>query len=202
MLTLHFAPKSRALRAAWMLEELGLDYTLVRYDLTDPALRSPAYRALHPMGRVPLLEDGGVRVMESGAILEYLSARHGGGRLRPAVESAAFPAYLQWLHYAEGMLMPPVNAYMVETFFLPPERQSEEHAGRAKRLLGRMLSPVEAALSEAAYLAGAFSMADIMTGSAVMSAQMVGVPFDDLPHLRAYVARLQGRAAYQVAAAL
>ncbi|WP_415402930.1 glutathione S-transferase family protein [Tateyamaria sp. SN3-11] len=202
MLKLYFAPKSRAVRAAWMLEELGLEYELISYALGDPAMRGPEFRAIHPMGRVPVLEDGDVRVMESGAILEYLITRHGDGRFRPAADSADYPAYLQWLHYAEGMLMPPVNSYMVETFFLPPERQSEVHAKRAKKLLGHMLGAVEDALEGRDYLAGDFSAADIMTGSAVMSARTIGLDFSDLPSLRAYIERLEARPAYQKAAAL
>ena len=202
MLKLYFAPKSRAVRAAWMLEELGLDYELISYALGDPAMRGPEFRTIHPMGRVPVLEDGDVRIMESGAILEYLIARHGDGRFRPAEDSAHYAAYLQWLHYAEGMLMPPVNSYMVETFFLPPERQSEVHAKRARKLLGQMLVAVDAALKDQEYLAGDFSAADIMTGSAAMSARTIGIDMSDMPHLSAYIARLEARPAYQTAAAL
>ncbi|WP_299626297.1 glutathione S-transferase family protein [uncultured Tateyamaria sp.] len=202
MLKLYFAPRSRALRVAWLLEELELDYDLVRYDLGDPAMRTPEFRAIHPMGRVPVLEDGDVRIMESGAILEYLLARHGKGRFRPAPDSIHFPTYLQWLHYAEGMIMPPINSYMVETFFLPPERQSEVHAKRAKKLLGQMLVAVDAALDGRDYLAGDFSGADIMTGSAVISAQGIGVDMEALSRLGAYVDRLRARKAYQKAAAM
>lgn len=202
MLKLYFAPRSRAVRVAWLLEEMGLDYALHSFDLGDPAMRAPDYRAVHPMGRVPVLEDGDVRIMESGAILEYLLTRHGDGRFRPAPDSVDFPAYLQWLHYAEGMIMPPINSYMVETFFLPPDRQSEVHAKRAKKLLGQMLVAVDAALDGRDYLAGDFSAADIMTGSAVISAKGIGVEMDAMPHLRAYVDRLTARPAYQKAAAL
>ncbi|MEM8692566.1 MAG: glutathione S-transferase family protein [Pseudomonadota bacterium] len=202
MLKLYFAANSRALRIAWMLEEIGLEYTLERFDLGHPDMRSDTFRSIHPMGRVPVLEDGNVRIFESGAILEYLLARHGDGRFRPAVESADFPAYLQWLHYAEGMIMPQVNAYMVETFFLPPDRRSEVHAKRAKKLLGQMIVPLEGVLSDADYLAGAFSAADVMTGSAVLSAQKIGVDMADMPALAAYATRLAARPAYQKANAL
>lgn len=202
MLKLYFARNSRAVRVAWMLEELGLDYELHSFALGDPAMRAPEFRALHPMGRVPVLEDGDVKIMESGAILEYLISRHGNGRFRPAPDSPDYPAYLQWLHYCEGMIMPPINSYMVETFFLPPERQSEVHAKRALKLLGQMMGAVDEALEGRDYLAGAFSAADIMTGSAVMSAQRIGVPLDDFPNLQAYVARLTARPALQKAESL
>ncbi|WP_299612826.1 glutathione S-transferase family protein [uncultured Tateyamaria sp.] len=203
MLKLYFAPKSRAVRAAWLLEEMGLEYELVSYTLGDPAMRSADFRAhVHPMGRVPVLVDGDVQIMESGAILEYLLMRHGDGWFRPAPNSVDFPAYLQWLHYAEGMLMPPINSYMVETFFLPPERQSEVHAKRAQKLLGQMLGAVDAALEGRDYLAGDFSAADIMTGSAAISAKGIGVDLADMPNLSAYIDRLEARPAYQTAASL
>ena len=197
MLKLHFAPRSRAVRIVWLFEELRLPYVLERYDLLGPDLRSPAYRAVHPMGRVPVLEDGDVRIFESGAIVEYVLARHAPGQLAPAPADPAFPAYLQWIHYAEGMIMPPINSYMVETLFLPPERQSEVHAKRAKKLLGHMLAGVDAALEDRDYLAGAFSAADIMTGSACLSALAIGVEMDGLAHLPDYLKRLEARPAYQ-----
>lgn len=202
MLKLYFAPKSRALRAAWLLEEMGLEYELQNFALGDPAMRAAEYRAIHPMGRVPALEDGDVTILESGAILEYLLTRHGDGRFRPAINSKDYPVYLQWLHYAEGMIMPPVNSYMVETFFLPPKRQSEVHAKRAKKLLGQMLVAVDTALEGKRYLAGEFSAADIMTGSAAMSAKTIGVDMAALRNLSAYIDRLATRPAYKRAAAL
>ena len=115
---LYFAPNTRAVRVAWLLEELALPYTLERFTLGDPEMRSDSYRTVHPMGRVPVLEDGEVRLFESGAILEYMLARHGGRRLRPAPDSVDFPAYLQWFHYSEGMIMPPINTLTVETILL------------------------------------------------------------------------------------
>ncbi|WP_299145346.1 glutathione S-transferase family protein [uncultured Tateyamaria sp.] len=202
MLKLYFAPGSRAVRVAWMLEEMGAAYELESYKLGDPAMRGADYRAIHPMGRVPVLEDGSVRIMESGAILEYLIARHGGEAFKPAADSPFFPDYLTWLHYAEGMLMPPVNSYMVETVFLPPDRQSVVHAKRAKKLLGQMLVAVDQALADRSFLAGTFSAADIMTGSAAMTAQTIGVDMSEMPHLRDYIDRLAQRPAYVKASSL
>lgn len=199
MLTLHYAPKSRATRIVWLLEELALPYDLVRYELGGPDMRTADFRQINPMGRVPVLEDGAVRLNESGAIVEYVLARHGGDALRPAPDEPNFPDYLQWLHYAEGMLMPPVNAFMVETFFLPPERQSAEHARRAKKLLGHMLRPLDAALQAQDYLAGPFTAADIMSGHAALAAKNIGVETGDYPALEAYLARLEARPAYQKA---
>mgnify|MGYP001801460161 FL=1 len=140
--------------------------------------------------------------MESGAILEYLITRHGAGRFRPAPDSVDYPAYLQWLHYAEGMLMPPINACVVEMFFVAADRKSEVHIARAKKLLDRMLMALIDELEGKEYLAGGFSAADVMTGSAAMSARDIGMDMSELPHLSAYIARLEARSAYQVAVAL
>lgn len=202
MLKLHFAPNSRATRVVWLFEELGLDYELVRYELAGAEMRTPEFRKMHPMGRVPILEDGSVTLYESAAILEYILARHGARALRPNPDDTEFPAYLQWLHYAEGMLMPPVNSYMVETVFLPPERRSEVHAKRALKLLGHMLRAVDTALVGREFLAGGFSAADIMTGSASITAANIGVDLGEMPELAAYVERLRARPAFQKAQAI
>ena len=199
---LYFAPGSRAVRIAWLLEELGLDYELERFELGGAAMRTPDYRSVHPMGRVPALQDGDTTLFESGAIVQYILARHGGGRLLPPVESPEFPQYLQWLHYCEGMIMPPMNMIVVETILLLPDRRSEVHAKRAVKLLGQMLTAVDQHMEGREYLAGAFSGADIMTGHAVVMADRFGADLSDKPALRAYVQRLLARPALQKALAL
>lgn len=199
---LYFAPKTRAVRVAWLMEELGLAYDLERFALGDPEMRAPAYRAVHPMGRVPVLEDGEARLFESGAIVEYLLQRIEGHHLRPEVNDPEFANYLQWFHYCEGMIMPQINILTVETILLPPERRTEVNVKRATKLLGQMLGPVNSHLAGRDYLAGGFSGADIMTGSAVISAKGIGIDFTDLPNLEPYVARLTARDAYQRAIAL
>lgn len=193
----HHAPNTRSVRVVWLLEELGLPYELERYALGDPAMRAPDYLKLHPMGRVPALQDGAVTIFESGAIVEYLLARHGGERLRPAVDAPEFPTYLQWLHYAEGMIMPPVNTIVVETILLPPERRNEENVSRATKLLGRMLSAVDAHMGGRNYLAGDFSGADIMTGHACTVARRLGADVSDKPNVDAYIERCNARPALQ-----
>lgn len=199
---IHHAPNSRSVRAVWLFEELGLPYELEVYKLGDPAMRSAEYLKKHPMGRVPSLEDGDVTIFESGAIVEYVLARYGEGRLRPPVGSQDFPAYLQWLHYSEGMLMPQVNLIMVETFFLPPERRNEENLARATKLLTRMLTAVEAHLGDGKqHLAGDFSGADIMTGHACIVSKRLNADLSDKPNVAAYVDRLTARPAYQRALA-
>ncbi|WP_417517374.1 glutathione S-transferase family protein [Minwuia sp.] len=196
---LYHAPNSRSVRIVWLLEELGLDYDLEVMKLGDKAFKSPEYRAKHPMSRVPLLEDGDVSIFESGAIVEYLVTKHGGGKMRPAPESEHFPAYLQWLHYAEGMLMPPVNTIMVETFFLPPERRNEENVKRATKMLGHMLGAVEKHMEGREFIAGDFSGADIMCGHACIVSGRLGGGLDGTPNVKAYTERLQARSAWKKA---
>jgi glutathione S-transferase len=198
---IYHAPNSRSVRIVWLFEELGLPYELERFTLGDPAMRSPEYRRVHPMGRVPALQDGDVTIHESGAIVEYVLAKYGNGRMAPAVTSPEFPAYLQWLHYAEGMLMPQVNVIVVETRFLPPEKRNPENLARATKLLTRMLDAVEAALAGREYLAGEFSGADIMTGHACVAAARLGADLSDKPNVAAYVERLKARPALQKALA-
>ena len=199
---LYFAPNTRAVRIAWLLEELGLDYELERFELGQKAMREPPYTDVHPAGRVPALQDGDVTIFESGAIVEYLIARHSGGRLRPAENSADFPAYLQWLHYCEGMIMPQVNVIMVETVFLPPDRKNEVNVKRATKLLNQMLSVLEMHMEGREFIAGEFSGADIMTGHAVIVSGRLGADMSDKPNLAAYAERLKARPALQKALSL
>jgi len=108
MLRLHHLNASRSKRTVWLLEELGLEYELVRHE-RDPKtnLAPDDFKTLHPFAKAPLLEDGDVRMIESGAIAQYILARYGEGRLSPPVDSPDFPEYLQWLHTAEGAALLP-----------------------------------------------------------------------------------------------
>lgn len=195
----YYAPNTRAVRVVWLLNELGIAYELERFALGHPAMRAPEYLGVHPLGRVPAIEDGGVTMFESGAIVQYLLARYGGGRLAPDPGSADFPAYLQWLHYAEGMIMPPINTIVVETVLLPEERRNQVNVDRATKLLARMLAAVDEALEGREFLAGGFSGADVMTGHSCCTAARFGVDLTALPNLAAYIDRLQARPALQAA---
>ncbi len=200
---LYYAQNTRAVRVAWLLEELGLDYELEKFELGQPEMRAPDYLKIHPLGRVPVLEDGDIRIFESGAIVQYILAVYGNGRLQPAVGTPEFASYLQWLHYCEGMIMPPINTLVVETILLPPERRTELNVKRATKLLNQMLMAVEHHMEGRAYLAGDFTAADIMTGHSVtVSRDMLGIDFSDKPNLNAYADRLLARPALQKARAL
>ncbi len=195
----YYAPNTRAVRTVWLLNELGIDHELVRFKLGSKEMRAPEYLAINPNGRVPTLEDGDVRISESTAIAQYIVARHGKGRLVPDVASREFPVYLQWLHYAEGMIMPPISTIVVETILLQPERRSEANAERALKLLNRTLGAVEAHMKRRDYLTGQFSAADTITGHACILAARLGADMSALPNTAAYNARLLARPALQAA---
>ncbi len=199
MLRVHFAPNSRAGRIIWLLEELELPYEVNRLAFHPKDLKSDEHRARHPLGRVPVLDDGDVRIYESGAIVEYILERHGGGRLKPSVQSAEYPEYLQWFHYCEGMVMPPVNTIIVQTILLAPERRDETALGQAQRLLTKSLAPVDEALVGRECLIGDFSAADVMLGHACFMSNRLGCVPDDLVNLRAYVSRIANRPGFQTA---
>jgi len=196
MLTLHFAPNSRAGRIVWLLEELGLPNDINKMAFHPQDLKSDEHRARHPLGRVPVLDDGDVRIFESGAIVEYVLARHKNGGLRPSDDAAEFPAYLQWFHYCEGMVMPPVNTIVVQTVLLPPERRDEKALQQAQRLLTKALEPVNEALEGKDYLIGDFSAADVMLGHACFMSNRLGCVPDEMPALKAYVERVASRPAF------
>jgi glutathione S-transferase len=199
MLKLHFAPNSRAGRIVWLLEELGLPYELNRMDFHPRDLKSEEHRKRHPLGRVPVLEDGDVNIYESGAIVEYILERHKNGGLKPAVDAPEYPDYLQWFHYCEGMVMPPVNTIVVQTVLLPPERRDETALSQAQRLLTKALAPVDEALADRDYLIGQFSAADVMLGHACFMSNRLGCVPNEMSNLKAYVERIAARPAFDKA---
>ncbi|MGF1455208.1 MAG: glutathione S-transferase family protein [Alphaproteobacteria bacterium] len=199
MLKLHFAPNSRAGRIVWLLEELELPYELNKMAFHPKDLKSDEHRQRHPLGRVPVLEDGDVSIYESGAIVEYILERHKNGGLKPAVDAPEFPSYLQWFHYCEGMVMPPINTIVVQTILLPPERRDETVLAQAQKLLTRSLAPVDENMYGKDYLIGSFSGADIMLGHSCFMANRMGCVSEDMPALKAYVERITARPAFKTA---
>ena len=199
MLTLHFAPNSRAGRIVWLLEELELEYDINKMAFNPKDLKSDEHRARHPLGRVPVLDDGDVTIYESGAIVEYVIERHKNGGLKPEVSDPLYPEYLQWFHYCEGMVMPPVNTIVVQTLLLPPDRRDETVLGQAQRLLAKALEPVDESLAGRDYLIGAFSAADVMLGHACFMSNRLGCVSDEMANLKGYVERISERPAFKTA---
>ena len=114
MLIVHHLGISQSDRIVWLCEELEIPYQMIRYE-RDPATRlaPAAYKALHPSGTAPIITDGNLVLAETGAIMEYIIAKHGGGRLSVSVERPNFPDYLYWFHYANGSFMPSMMVDLV-----------------------------------------------------------------------------------------
>ena len=199
MLKVHFAPNSRAGRIIWILEELNLPYEVNRMDFHPKDLKSDEHRSRHPLGRIPVLDDGDVRIYESGAIVEYILERHKNGNLKPEVSSEKYPEYLQWFHYCEGMVMPPINTIIVQTLLLPEDRRDENVLSQAKRLLSKSLEPVNQSLAEREYLIGDFSAADIMLGHACFMSNRLGCVNEEMLNMKSYVENINKRPAFQIA---
>ena len=199
MLKVHFAPNSRAGRIIWLMEELELEYEVNVMPFSKEGLKSDEHRARHPLGRVPVLEDGEVMIFESGAIIEYVLTRHKEGGLKPKTDSPEFPYYLQWFHYCEGMVMPPMNQIVVQTILLPPERRDENVLKQAKNLLTKSLMMVNANLEDKEYLIGDFSAADLMLGHACYMSNRMGCVTDEMKYIKDYVARISARPAFKKA---
>ena len=196
---IYHAPNTRSVRILWLFEELGLSYELEHYKLGDPEMRTPEYRKIHPLGRVPVLEDGAVKIFESGAIIQYVLKKYGQGKFIPTSDTPNFARYLQWFHYAEGMIMPQVNIIVVESILLPEERRNKVNLDRATKLVTRMLTAVNEGLEGEEYLAGEFSGADMMTGHACIVSARLGADISDKPNVAAYIERLNARPALKTA---
>ena len=199
MLKVHFVAGTRAGRVVWLLEELGLEYEVNIMPFTKEGLKSAEHRSRHALGRVPVLEDGDISIFESGAIIDYVLERHKNGGLKPSSDSSEFPLYLQWYHYCEGMVMPPMNQIVVQTILLPPDRRDEVVLNQAKKLLSKALAPVNDALAGKDYLIGDFSAADLMLGHSCFMANRLGCVTDDMQNIKDYVARIDSRPAFKKA---
>jgi glutathione S-transferase len=197
----YFAPQSRAVRTVWLLEEIGMEYDLVRFSLGQKEMRGPEYTKVNPNGRVPTVIDGDTTITESTAIAQYLGAKYA-PELTPGPDAANFATYLQWLNYAEGMIMPPINNYVVETILLPPDRRNEEIAIRSLKLLNRTLGAAETHMQGREFLADVFTVADTVTGHAVVMSRRLGADFSERPNLTAYADRLESRDAFKTAEAV
>ncbi|PAT32753.1 glutathione S-transferase [Vandammella animalimorsus] len=209
MITLYALKQSRAYRIAWLLELLGLEYRaeVIARD-AETALAPDSLRRIHPLGKSPLIDDNGLVLAESGAIIEYLMTRYGQETaLKPPVDSPIYPDYLFWLHYAEGSLMPLLVMSLVfrkiETrkmpFFVKPIARKISDGVRASFLnpqLKRHLEFVESKLAGRAWLLGEkISAADVMMSFPLQAA--VSRTALDLPHIAAYVRRIEADPAWQ-----
>lgn len=201
MLTVHHLGKSQSERIVWLCEELGLDYALKCYARDPATMLAPAeYKALHPMGAAPVIEDDRLVLAESGAILDYILAKYGEGGLTVGPDQPGFPTYLYWLHYANGNLQPNMGRNMV----LARAQVPADHPMR-RAMQGRLdlaLKLVNERLGEAEYLAGPFTVADIMSVFSLTTMRyFMPVDLSPYPNILAYLQRIGGREGYRRAMA-
>lgn len=195
MIVLHHLNDSRSQRVLWLLEELELPYEIRRYQ-RDPKTRlaPPELLAVNPVGKSPVLEDDGKTVIESGAIVDYLIRRHGGGKLQPDPASDAYDKYQQWLHYAEGSAMLPLMVHLYVG------RLGEAGAPLAPRIQGEIanhLGHLDKVLAKGPWMLGdTFSGADIQMSFVGEVAGQFG-KLAAFPNLKAWVQRFQARPAYR-----
>ncbi|MCP1376166.1 glutathione S-transferase family protein [Dyella lutea] len=211
MITVHHLENSRSQRILWLLEELGLPYEIKRYarDRTT-MLAPPELRAVHPLGKSPVIADDELVVAESGAIVEYLADRYGDGRLLAAPATPERRRQTYWLHYAEGSAMPPLLLKLVfqrvgrapAPFFARPivrDVAAKAQRGFVDPQIATHLDYMEGELGKAAWFAGeAFSVADIQLSFPLEAAAARGGLTDARwPRLSAFLDRIHAMPAYR-----
>jgi glutathione S-transferase len=203
MIKLHHAPHSRSVRVRWLLEELALPYELVTKEFTPAVLRSEAHRRLHPLGQVPVIEDGQLVLFESGAILQHILERHGDRGLLPPQGSDARSLCWQWFHFGEAALARHISEVLRNRITKPEPDRIEAMASEARTRFRECLAVLESTLADdRAYIVGPdFTAADIMVGYALILARMIKELPDTYPATIAYVHRLRARPAYTKASA-
>ncbi|TXM66206.1 glutathione S-transferase [Methylobacterium sp. WL120] len=206
MITVHHLENSRSQRVLWLLEELGLDYDVKRYARDRETMLAPQeLRAIHPLGKSPVITDGDVTVAESGAIVEYLTARCGGA-LVPAPGTEEHRRYTYWLHYAEGSAMPPLLLKLVFSRLAPgsPALVRPLVRGIAKAVTAKFVDPElrhhaaywEGALADRPWFGGdAFTAADIQMSFPLEAFAARGTGAG--ARLTDWLARIHARPAYR-----
>jgi glutathione S-transferase len=210
MIIVHHLAASRSQRVLWLLEELGVPYEVKRYE-RDPKtmLAPPALRAIHPLGKSPVITDGDKTIAETGAIVEYLIDTYGNGRLVPAAGTPEKLRYTYWLHYAEGSAMPPMVMKLIFSripkapelpFFIKPIAR-QLFAGVTKSFVDPQIKAHialwDAELTKSPYFAGdELTGADILMSFPVEAAAARGTL---TPRLTAYLTTIHARDAYQAA---
>ena len=193
----HHLENSRSQRILWLLEELGLPYEVKRYERnTKTMLAPPELRKIHPLGKSPMIDDDGRVIVETGAIIEYLVDK-ADGRLGPPAHRDDVLRYRQFLHYAEGSIMPPLLIMLVINRMGILGKPAKP---RIQAMLDQHLDYLEAELSTRDWFAGdSFTAADVMMSFPLEAAGQRGGLDESRPHLTGWLARIHARPAYQAA---
>jgi glutathione S-transferase len=213
MITVHHLENSRSQRVLWLLQELGLQYEVKRYERDKrTSLAPPELKAVHPLGKSPVITDDGVVVAETGAIIEYVVERYANGRLVPPAGSAEKQRYTYWMHMAEGTLMPLLVMTLIfnriETgvpWLIRPIAKAiaaQVRSGYIGPGLSASLAYMEAELGGSTWFAGdEITAADVMMSFPVEAAAVRTNLGSDYPRLAAFLGRIHARPAYQAALA-
>ena len=198
MITVHHLGVSQSERIVWLCEELGIPYELKTYQREPNGAAPAAYKALHPQGTAPIITQGSLAMAETGAIVEYILARHGRGQLVVDPQAPEFPDYLYWLHFGNGFFVPSAMMGIVASRMAGDDKQAAQaFTGRLE--LAYRLS--EERLGHVPYFAGSvFTAADVMMVFPLTTMRaLTGRSLGASPNLRAYLKRIGARPAYQQA---
>lgn len=209
-ITVHHLNNSRSQRILWLLEELGLDYDIERYERDPETMLAPeSLRRVHPLGKSPVIQDGETTLAETGAIVEYLVERYGGGRFIPAPNTPERLRYTYWLHYAEGSLMPPLLLKLVfdrvesgpAPFFVRPIARAIAHKVKSGYIMPQIklhLDYLEAEIGKTGWFAGnEFTAADIQMSFPLEAVAARGGLDSGRPGLTGFLERIHARPAYK-----
>ena len=209
MVVVHHLEDSRSQRILWLLEELGVEYRIKRYERDEKTSLAPeALRKVHPLGKAPVITDQGETYAESAVIVEYLARTYGDAQWAPSVDDSAYWPFAYWMHYAEGSLMPPLLLRLVfdrlrqgpAPFFIRPilRKIADEVDNRfINAQIATHFGFVDRHLAEHEWFAGEkISAADIQMSFPLEAAVARGTVDDAYPAVIAYVERIQAREAY------
>jgi len=189
------------MRVVWLCEEIGLEYRLETVEMFSDAMKRPEYLAIHPLGKVPAIEDDGFVLWETSAILQYLDAKYGGGALIPPRDTEAGALAIQWMEYGENPLTMIMGEIAAHSGPMPDEWRIPALVDRGREIAPSLVGVVERALGEREWIVGdAFSAADIMVTYGLSIAGYLEYVNDDTPRVRAYCERAMARPAFQKAA--
>jgi glutathione S-transferase len=194
---LYYAPRTRAVRPRWLLEELGVPYELVRLDLHKGEHKTPEYMKIHPHGVVPALVDGDLALFESAALCMYLADQFPEKKLAPPVGTRARALYYQWMAYALGTLEEALEKIIMHSTGLPEARRKPELVAEGQESLASVAQVLTPVLAGKQFLLGEqFTAADVVLGSGMVWMRMMG-HLKGFPEVEAYADRLGARPAFQ-----
>ena len=203
MLKIYHSKQSRSMRVVWLCEEMGLPYEVESLAMFTPEMKTRDYLAIHPLGKVPAIDDDGFVLWETGAIFEYLVARYGAEALIPPRDTQAGALAAQWMGYGENPLTIIMGEIAAHSGPMPEDMRIPALVERGRGIAESLVLVVERALGDQSFILGeAFSAADIMLGFGLNIARHLQFANDRTPRVLAYCDRLAARPAFRRAASV